>query len=133
MKYKIKFMLASSAISLALIFSPLYLSTGACASSGGEMLEHEELYEKYKNAPAGSEEKEEYYKQYSAAYSAYIKNGGKPASKKRTGSEYTAGDSKHKHSGGVNIEEAEDGEELSSADLYAMYKNEKDQEKKKKL
>lgn len=84
-------------------------------ASAGERLKHEILYEKYKNAPAGSDEKEEYYKQYSAAYSEYIKNGGKSG---KTSYSYKADENK---------------ESATSAELYARYKKERDPEKKQEL
>ena len=68
-----------------------------------------------KNAPAGSDEKDEYYKQYSAAYSEYIKNGGKSG---KTSYSYKADENK---------------ESATSAELYARYKKERDPEKKQEL
>lgn len=74
-------------------------------------LKHEELYEKYKDAPNGSKEKEKYYQEYLKAYSEYLKNNDENNNEKVIG----------------------DIGELSSDELYEKYKNEKNPSKKEEL
>lgn len=115
MKNKLMNIAFWTAVFLSVSLTAPSFDSGFGGASAGERLRHEILYEKYKNAPAGSDEKEEYYKQYSAAYSEYIKNGGKT---EKTSYSYKADENK-------------DG--ATSAELYARYKKEGDPEKKQEL
>jgi len=68
---------------------------------------HEVLYDKYKNAPDGSDEKEEYYSQYQAAYTEYQKElNAKKTGKKNSGDRNkTGGKTGSGGSGSVSDEE----------------------------
>lgn len=74
----------------ALIYAPGNAASYAHAAGGdddedfGDRPRHEILYEKYENAPDGSDEKEEYYRQYQQAYAEYRKEqAGKKSEKKK--------------------------------------------------
>lgn len=68
------FLIFISAFLLSAYQPPAYCQDSDDEEDTQGKLEHEVLYEKYKNAPDGSEEKDELYKQYLKSYSEYQKN-----------------------------------------------------------